>query len=73
MIFAERIYTILEIGTDLFPVFFYGNFSKKKKHLLFSGLPVLNLQNKDSNIVFQIVCRSLQNGVEKGIGSPFSI
>lgn len=37
MIFAERIYTILEIGTDLFPVFFYGNFSKKKKHLLFSG------------------------------------
>ena len=63
MIFAERIYTILEIGTDLFPVFFYGNLSKKKKHLLFSGLPVLNLQNKES----------LQNGVEKGIGSPFSI
>ena len=48
MIFAERIYTILEMSTDLFPVFFYGNFSKKKKHLLFSGLPVLNLQNKDS-------------------------
>ena len=33
MIFAERIYTILEMGTDLFPVFFYGNFSKKKKQL----------------------------------------
>ena len=48
MIFAERIYTILEMDKDLFPVFFYGNFSKKKKHLLFSGLPVLNLKNKDS-------------------------
>ena len=33
--FAERIYTILEMGTDLFPVFFCGNFLGKKKSLLF--------------------------------------
>ena len=37
MIFAERIYTILEIGTDLFPVFFDGNFSKKRSTFFFQG------------------------------------
>ena len=46
--YADDIFAVQGKIQDLFPVFFYGNFSKKKKHLLFSGLPVLNLQNKDS-------------------------
>ena len=37
MIFAERIYTILEIGTDLFPVFFMEIFQRKRSTFFFQG------------------------------------